>query len=125
MGQKDPLVEWQREGFEMFGTLMDSIDDDYVKYVMHAEVVVEQPEPSLERAQYVSADEPVQGTSGMRQAATAAAVAAGDQQAAVLQQQEAEEVVNVPLVKSAEEKLGRNQPCYCGSGKKYKLCHGR
>ncbi|MEY2567778.1 MAG: preprotein translocase subunit SecA [Actinomycetota bacterium] len=125
MGQKDPLVEWQREGFELFGTLMSSIDDDYVKYVMHAEVVVEEPEPSLERAQYVSADEPVQGVSGMRQAAAAAAVAGGDQQAMALQQQEEDEVVNVPLVKSAEEKLGRNQPCYCGSGKKYKLCHGR
>jgi preprotein translocase subunit SecA len=125
MGQKDPLVEWQREGFEMFGNLMDSIDDDYVKYVMHAEVVVEEPVPSLDRAQYVSADEPVQGTSGMRQAAAAAAVAAGDQQAAAMQQQEEEEIVNVPLVKSAEEKIGRNQPCYCGSGKKYKMCHGR
>jgi preprotein translocase subunit SecA len=125
MGQKDPLVEWQREGFELFGALMNSIDDDYVKYVMHAEVVVEEPEPSLDRAQYVSAEEPVQGVSGMRQAAAAAAVAGGDQQAMALQQQEEDEVVNVPLVKSAEEKLGRNQPCYCGSGKKYKLCHGR
>ncbi|MDQ1375569.1 MAG: preprotein translocase subunit SecA [Actinomycetota bacterium] len=125
MGQKDPLVEWQREGFELFGSLMSSIDDDYVKYVMHAEVVVEEPEPSLERAQYASADEPVQGVSGMRQAAAAAAVAGGDQQAMALQQQEEEEIVNVPLVKSAEEKLGRNQPCYCGSGKKYKMCHGR
>jgi preprotein translocase subunit SecA len=123
MGQKDPLVEWQREGFEMFGTLMDSIDDDYVKYVMHAEVVVEEPEPSLDRAQYVSADDPVQGTSGMYQAAAAAAVASGDPEAIAATQEE--EVVNVPLVKTAEEKIGRNQPCYCGSGKKYKLCHGQ
>jgi preprotein translocase subunit SecA len=124
MGQKDPLVEWQREGYEMFGALMDSIDDDYVKYVMHAEVVVEEAEPSLERAQYVSAEDAPQGAPAMRQAAAAAGVASGDEHAIALQQEE-EEIVNVPLVKSAEEKMGRNQPCYCGSGKKYKLCHGR
>ena len=40
MGQRDPLVEWQRDGYEMFGQLMSSIDDDYVKYVMHAQVQV-------------------------------------------------------------------------------------
>jgi preprotein translocase subunit SecA len=36
-----------------------------------------------------------------------------------------EEPVQAPVVKSAEEKLGRNQPCWCGSGTKFKLCHGR
>jgi preprotein translocase subunit SecA len=35
MGQKDPLTEWQREGFEMFGSLMKGIAQDFVKYVMH------------------------------------------------------------------------------------------
>jgi preprotein translocase subunit SecA len=33
--------------------------------------------------------------------------------------------VNVPLMKSPTEKIGRNEPCWCGSGKKFKLCHGR
>jgi preprotein translocase subunit SecA len=37
----------------------------------------------------------------------------------------AEEEVQAPIVKSEHEKLGRNQPCWCGSGKKFKLCHGR
>jgi preprotein translocase subunit SecA len=32
---------------------------------------------------------------------------------------------NTPVVKSADQKVGRNEPCWCGSGKKYKLCHGR
>src|SRR3546814_16110865 len=41
MGQKDPLVEWQREGFEMFGSMMQGIAQDFVKYVMHAQVTVE------------------------------------------------------------------------------------
>ena len=38
MGQKDPLTEWQREGFEMFGALMKGIAQDFVKYVMHVQV---------------------------------------------------------------------------------------
>ena len=41
MGQRDPLVEWQREGYEMFGSLMKGIAQDFVKYVMHVQVVVE------------------------------------------------------------------------------------
>ena len=40
MGQQDPLVAWQREGFQMFGQLIESIDDDYLRYVMHVQVVV-------------------------------------------------------------------------------------
>ncbi len=44
MGQKDPLVEWQREGFEMFGQMMQAVAQDFVKYVMHAQIAVaEQP----------------------------------------------------------------------------------
>src|SRR4029079_17502639 len=49
MGQKDPLVEWQREGFEMFGQLMKGIAEDFVRYVMHVEVVQNDPEPETVR----------------------------------------------------------------------------
>ncbi len=38
MGQKDPLTEWQREGFEMFGTLMDSVGKDFIKYITHIQI---------------------------------------------------------------------------------------
>src|SRR5438046_8451517 len=41
MGQKDPLVEWQREGFDMFSQMTEAIADDFVRYVMHLDVVVE------------------------------------------------------------------------------------
>ena len=40
MGQQDPLVAWQREGFSMFGQLMEAIDDDYLRYVLHVEAVI-------------------------------------------------------------------------------------
>ncbi len=39
MGQKDPLTEWQREGYEMFGSMMKGIAQDFVRYVMHVQVV--------------------------------------------------------------------------------------
>src|SRR3974390_1039281 len=64
MGQQDPLVAWQREGFSMFGNLRDSIDDDYLRYVRHVQVVAEaQAEPDLSRASYQAAEDPVGGAS--------------------------------------------------------------
>src|SRR5437773_5247586 len=62
MGQRDPLVEWQREGFDMFSQMMDSIDADFVKYVMHLDVVVEQERPDVRNVQYSAPEDPVQGT---------------------------------------------------------------
>ncbi|MHB1585231.1 MAG: preprotein translocase subunit SecA, partial [Acidimicrobiales bacterium] len=62
MGQQDPLVAWQREGFSMFGQLMTAIDDDYLRYVLHVEAIAEPPpEPDLARAVYEAADDPVAG----------------------------------------------------------------
>jgi preprotein translocase subunit SecA len=122
MGQQDPLVAWQQEGFAMFGQMMEGIDDDYLKYVMHVEVLVDQPtEPDLTQAQYEAADSPVQGQAALRQAATFDPVESGDPAATPM----ADIPAHVPITKSEQEKLGRNQPCYCGSGKKYKMCHGR
>ena len=59
IAQTDPLVAWQREGFEMFGKLMDSIDDDYLRYVMHVKCVAEPAEePDYAQATFVAAEEP-------------------------------------------------------------------
>src|SRR5206468_11075360 len=56
MGQKDPLVEWQREGFDMFGQMMHGIAQEFVKYVMHAQVTVTQeqaaPVPAVSNMSY-------------------------------------------------------------------------
>ena len=82
MGNQDPLVAWQREGFDMFGKLMDGIDDDYLRYVFHVQVMTEPAaEPDLERANYMAADDPVQGD-GAISAAFAAATPAEIEQAA-------------------------------------------
>jgi len=125
MGQKDPLVEWTRDGFEMFGQLMSAIDDDFVKYVMHVEVLVEAaPEPDLSQFHYEAAADPVQGSAGIN-TALAAEAAANPEVAQQAQAPVADEPSMAPVVKAEHEKVGRNQPCWCGSGKKYKLCHGK
>jgi preprotein translocase subunit SecA len=120
MGQKDPLMEWQREGFEMFGQMMTSIAQEFVKYVMHVEVAVQPASPAEEtRVRDVQYSAPGDSPGGFT-AAGAAGLAAGDGAP-----QAAEPRVNTPVVKSEWDKTGRNEPCPCGSGKKFKVCHGR
>jgi preprotein translocase subunit SecA len=148
MGQQDPLVAWQRDGFAMFGELMDAIDDDYLRYVLHVEAINEPAtEPDLAQAVYEAADDPVAGTTalagqllaehGVGVASTQpAAVAVAEAQAARApagggrgngrgrQAAPVDPDTLVPVVKAPQEKVGRNEPCWCGSGKKYKFCHG-
>lgn len=122
MGQRDPLTEWQREGYDMFGQMISAIQDDFIRYVMHLDVVVEnQPQPELRNVQYSAPDDPSGDAGGMAAAAARQASQEGEQAPAA----PAEEVTHAPVVKSEHEKLGRNQPCWCGSGKKFKLCHGK
>jgi preprotein translocase subunit SecA len=125
MGQKDPLVEWQREGFEMFGAMMTGIAQDFVKYVMHVQVVQNQQAqpaddaPAVQNLTTSSSDDDQEG--GFDRAARAA-VAEGELPPeaapvpAVTKQQ--------TIVKDDFSKTPRNAPCPCGSGKKFKQCHG-
>jgi preprotein translocase subunit SecA len=100
IGQRDPLVEYQREGFDMFVAMQDSIKREAVAYVFNASIqVVEEQE---ERRQ-APPPPPTQLSSAVTEAEASAA-----------QQSQ----------RPAGKKVGRNQPCPCGSGKKYKLCHG-
>jgi preprotein translocase subunit SecA len=123
MGQQDPLVAWQREGFAMFGALMDGIDDDYLRYVMHVEAVTtETVVPQFERAVYEAADDPVADVPSTPAPLPAAGVA-NDQAGAPLGGEQMVETM-VPVVRDPNSKLGRNDPCWCGSGKKFKFCHG-
>jgi preprotein translocase subunit SecA len=119
MGQKDPLVEWQREGFEMFGHLMHGIAQDFVRYIMHVQVVQQDPEPvPVKNLQTHSSDDVT--TTGLQAAAAGMVDAEGQPVAPV-----SAEPVMQPVVKSEWDKTPRNAPCPCGSGKKFKLCHGR
>jgi preprotein translocase subunit SecA len=122
MGQKDPLTEWQREGFEMFGQMMTGIAQDFVRYVMHVQVVSEeQPAVQVQNLQETSSDDVA--PDGFVQAA----IAGGDVDPDILAQLEAaNEPVRKPVVKDANDwsNTPRNAPCPCGSGRKYKQCHG-
>ena len=133
MGNQDPLVAWQREGFAMFGKLMDGINDDYLRYLFHVQVLTEEnaAEPDLAQASYVAADDPVLGDAAVNAAFAAATPAEIEAAAAVASGVGSQPGVpyddsetQAPIVKSDREKIGRNEPCWCGSGKKYKLCHG-
>ena len=121
MGQKDPLVEWQREGFDMFGQMMHGIAQDFVRYVMHVQVVAQEPSPppEVQNVQYSAPDDSASG--GGMLAAAAAAAASDDGEATA----PAEAPTMQPIVRTEWEKTPRNAPCPCGSGKKYKLCHGK
>jgi preprotein translocase subunit SecA len=141
MGQQDPLVAWQREGYEMFGQLMSGIDDDYVKIVMHAQVRVledatDDDAAALAGATYQASDDPVQGTGGLRRTLAAGPApgeevvfAGGEPQierSAAAATANVATAVEAPLVKeSVWDRVGRNDACPCGSGKKFKFCHGR
>ena len=95
MAQRDPLVEYQREGYDLFAAMMDGIKEEIAGFIFNVEVKVEDlgvtgggleaHAPAQEQLRYSSADE-----NGVR--------ATGD--------------------------VSRNAPCPCGSGKKYKRCHG-
>lgn len=90
-GQRDPLVEYKREGYEMFEQMIHSIQEDTVRLLYH--VKVEKPPEREQVAQPISASH---GDGGERRQ---------------------------PVKKG--KKIGRNDPCPCGSGKKYKECCGR
>jgi preprotein translocase subunit SecA len=137
MGNQDPLVAWERESFAMFEKLMEGITDDYLRYVFHVQVLTEQaPEPDLGLANYIAADDPVQDAGPMAAALAGQVVLeaemalsedpASDGPASNGMANRAPEGMEIqaPIVKSDHEKVGRNQPCWCGSGKKFKLCHG-
>ncbi len=125
MGQKDPATEWQREGFDMFGQMMDSIALDFVRYVMHVQL-----------AQSAPGEEPRLAAAGKDSAAAPSLVGAGVQAVSgsarptlptgpARQPRVNRPASRTPVVKSAAEKVGRNEPCICGSGRKYKMCCGR
>jgi preprotein translocase subunit SecA len=124
MGQKDPLAEWQREGFDMFEAMMGGIEDDFVRYVSHLEVVDPEPARPTTNLRYSAPDGPVGGAGAMRVAASSAPaeeILGGSSPTATAVADR--EVANTPV--RVEKTPGRNEPCYCGSGKKFKLCHGR
>ena len=125
IGQKDPLVEWQREGYEMFGSMMDAIAADFVTYVMHAQVTVAEQTPAdaqkVSNLTYTAPVDPSEAANSMAAAARAQAALEGAEAPELAD----EPAPQAPVVKSEWDRTPRNAPCPCGSGKKFKLCHGQ
>jgi preprotein translocase subunit SecA len=135
--QIDPLVAYKNEGFEMFTELMNNIWDEFARYIFNVEVSVEQEQQqpaarwggggsstSTGRLNY-SGGRAAQGRDAIA-AAAGTAIPSGMAEAADVA---ADEVAgSVPVVETRRldetEKIGRNDPCWCGSGKKFKKCHG-
>ena len=134
-GQRDPLVEYKGEAFAAFRTLVDTMYEDYLRTVLRIEVrrapaaAERQPEePALTGATYSGPTE-VDGaqaaaSSTLRQQAAAMAAASGG---APAPQPGAGTVKTYVKAESGDPyaNVGRNDPCPCGSGKKFKNCHGR
>jgi len=105
--------------------MMGQIEDDFVQYVFHLQVVVdEQPQTQVRNVQYSAPADPVQGSSSIARAMAAESQAVmpdGNEELDVMAL--GDQPVQQPV--RVEKTPGRNEPCFCGSGKKYKLCHGR
>jgi len=114
-GQRNPLVEYKRESFTLFEEMWERIEDHVVKFLYHAEPVEEMP--AHRRAVRTTLSHPEVEGLGQAQRARRAQ----------------ENVANRPVgnaaapvtVRRKQPKVGRNDPCPCGSGKKYKKCCGR
>jgi preprotein translocase subunit SecA len=131
--QIDPLVAYKNEGFEMFTELMNNIWDEFARYIFNVEVSVEpeqQAGPQWGAGQSSTATGSLNYAGGhSAQGREAIAAAAGGALAAGVADPEDEETINpLPVVETRRldenEKIGRNDPCWCGSGKKFKKCHG-
>jgi len=138
--QIDPLVAYKNEGYEMFGALMNSIWEEFGRYIFVVDVQVEGENGAARRQTWGATPNSSStgrlnyagGTSdGQPSALTAAAQAAaaggaltGTQDPAAAAFNEVEAPVVETRVVADEDRIGRNDPCPCGSGKKYKKCHG-
>ena len=120
--QKDPLIEYKREAFEMFTGLLDRINTLSLERLFRAQVAPAPPDAIRERERGVQEIHKTTGGYGAGAAAEAAGVTRGRANIPPPRRQGAPPR-GTTIVKG--EKVGRNDPCPCGSGKKYKNCCGR
>ena len=103
-GQRDPLVEYKKESFELFMSMKERIDEEIVRYLMLLEPMTDEERRAEEEKRRREQEMIFQAASRSK---------AGE---------EAKQAQTVRM--AAASKVGRNDPCPCGSGKKYKKCHG-
>jgi preprotein translocase subunit SecA len=106
-GQKDPLVEYKKQSFDLFQEMLDRIDTTTIRSLFNLQVVAEEPPEALRQRRM-----PRRSTSFTFTGPNQGAAAAG------------EEAGKVKTIVRDQPKVGRNELCPCGSGRKYKKCHG-
>jgi preprotein translocase subunit SecA len=106
-GQKDPLVEYKKQSFDMFQAMLDRIDTSTIRSLFNLQVVSEQAPESLQQRRMARRPASLKFTGPNQGAAPAG-----------------EEDGKTKTIVRDQPKVGRNEPCPCGSGKKYKKCHG-
>jgi preprotein translocase subunit SecA len=142
-GQHDPLVEYKKESFEMFEAMMQRFQEDTVRYLYLMQILERPPEtapggapPSAPSSQGPEGGVPVRGggDGNGRRPPRMVSTSADELEEAFMRRKRREleqarmagggEAQQVQQVVRGQEKVGRNDPCPCGSGKKYKKCHG-
>ena len=118
-GQKNPLIEYKREGYEMFVALLEDINRETLRLLFR--ISVEEPSAPSRTRQPVRLSLEHRDATGMGFAGMPEPSAAPDELTANASEGDAPKRQPVRVGK----KVGRNEPCPCGSGKKYKHCHGR
>ena len=114
--QKNPKQEYKREAFELFQTMLESVKHDVVRILCNVRVQAEEEIEEMERLRREAMAKQLEKASAEHPAAT------GEQEEEA--KQALEESAPAPFVRDGR-KIGRNEPCPCGSGKKYKQCHGK
>jgi preprotein translocase subunit SecA len=137
-GQRDPLVEYKKESFALFQDMRRRMEEEVVRYLWWLKPVVEgeageapvrAPRPAPRRAMPLSYNDPgAQRAPAFAGAPAAASVGGGagpdPRAAAPRPARVGGDDAPIKTVRRDEPKIGRNDPCWCGSGKKYKKCHG-
>ncbi|MHA2762216.1 preprotein translocase subunit SecA [Vibrio harveyi] len=112
--QKNPKQEYKRESFELFEGLLEALKTDVITVLSRVRVQQQEEVERMEEQRRAQAEEAARRAQAQHAAA----------QNPLSEGEESEETSNQPMVRE-ERKVGRNEPCPCGSGKKYKQCHGK
>ncbi|MCF6453697.1 preprotein translocase subunit SecA [Vibrio sp. MMG022] len=112
--QKNPKQEYKRESFELFEGLLEALKTDVITVLSRVRVQQQEEVERMEEQRRAQAEEAARRAQAQHAAA----------QNPLTEGEEAEEGSSQPMVRD-ERKVGRNEPCPCGSGKKYKQCHGK
>jgi preprotein translocase subunit SecA len=132
-GQHDPLVEYKKESFEMFEAMMQRFQEDTVRYLYLMQILERPAEPAPAPPPQAPAETP-HSEDGNGRRPRMVSTSADELEEAFLRRKRREleqarmagggEAQQVQQVVRGQEKVGRNDPCPCGSGKKFKKCHG-